>query len=87
VVSVTSRDKAGVVSGLLGIADVVFMWAMVLAVPARFQPHVGFNTGVVFMAAALILTVLAVVLHSKWWLLAVAGAIVSVIVLLMAALA
>lgn len=70
------KAKAGKLAGILGIADVLFLW-IPLALPARFTPRFGFYLLLVFMSAGVLLTVVAALLHSKWWLLAVAGAAVT----------
>ena len=70
------KANVGKLAGILGIADVLSLW-IPLALPARLTPHVGFYVLLAFMSAGVLLTVVAALLHSKWWLLAVAGASVT----------
>lgn len=81
-----SRVQVGRCAGSLGAVAMLMLWTG-LALPSRFVPHVGLAIGLTLMTGGVLLTVLATLLDSKWWLLAVAAAVVTFVLFLMASAA
>ena len=78
--------QVGRFAGSLGAIAVLMLW-IGLALPSRFVPHVGLGVGIALMASGVFLTFLAALLDSKWWLLAVAAALVTFVLFFMASAA
>jgi hypothetical protein len=81
-----SRIQVGRFAGSLGAMAVLMLWTG-LAVPSRFVPHVGLGIGLTLMASGVLLTFVAALLDSKWWLIAVAGGLVTFALFFMASTA
>ena len=79
------RRRMGLCAGVLGVIDVLFLWGS-LSLPPSLTPRIGFGFGFTVMTAGVILTGVAAVLQSRWWLLAVAGAIATFVIFSVAVL-
>ncbi len=75
-----NRTSIGRASGIIGALAVLFLW-LGLALPDRYGNRITHLIGLpgIFgtMFAGVVLTTVAAVLHSRWWLLAVAAALAT----------
>jgi hypothetical protein len=78
------RALVGRCAGILGIVAVLLLW-LGLMLPSHLVPRVGLGEGLSLMSGGVVGTVVASILDSKCWLLAVAVAVVTFILFYVAA--
>ncbi len=76
-----SRVQVGRCVGSLGVIAMLMLWTG-LVLPSRFVPHFGLAVGLTLMTCGVLLPVVAALLDSKWWLLAVAAGLVTFVLFL-----
>lgn len=81
-----SRVQMGRSAGTLGVLAVILLWVG-LVLPSRLVPRVGLGVGFELMTGGVLLTVIAVLLDSKWWLLAVGASVVTFVLFFIASAA
>lgn len=75
-----NRTSVGRAAGIIGGLAGLFPWlglALVEIYRDRMPPLIGLYGLLGIMFAGVVLTTVAAVLHSRWWLLAVAGAVAT----------
>jgi len=81
-----SSVEVGRCMGGLGVIAMFMLWTG-LALPRGFVPHVGLGMGLTLMTSGVLLTGIAALFDSKWWLFAVAAALVTFVLFFMASTA
>jgi hypothetical protein len=79
-----SREGFGRCAGVLGVTAVLLPWVL-LALPSRMRPVVGGGPVFGVIAGGIALSVAAVLLDSKWWLLMVGLAVLTFVLFFIAA--